>query len=424
MSNQNSCCESCNQGNPCDSAFKLTSLSSQRSTPSIPNLPINLLSGLYINAAGQLDIDCAVLGTRCVWPVGADTNELLNYTWTVSPNRVVRGGQVTINVSGLAPYANITFRLTPTAGPEAFVAAQADGNGNVVNKKVRLDIEDVTYVFTPIYPGGIPNISSYSVEVMACGEAVECTCNGSVTLKPVLSSYSIVSGQQVTLLILATNTNSCPISNLDLPALALPPQVSSSGVSIVDAVVNGKATKTFSYPLQVQNTSGESLTVNITIPSGAATFECNGVVYTAGGGTVSLTIAPATGSYCGLAVTSFAFTPVTQKDATQVSLSITVKNIGSVAMTNVTMPQLNIGNSGVQITAGATTIGFAAVPTLAAGASHTATALTTISSLTSLPKSHEVICPAGQIYGTCNGSLVATGVSSVANLTLTVPIAP
>lgn len=424
MSHQNSCCESCEQGNPCDSVFKLTSQSSLQSSPSIPNIPINLSSGLYINAAGQLDIDCAVLGTRCAWPVSGEPNELRNYTWTVSPNRVVRGGQVTINVSGLAPYANITFRLTPTAGPEDFVAAQADGSGNVVNKKVRLDIEDVTYVVTPIYPGGIPNISSYSIDVMACGEAVECTCNGSVTLKPVLSSYSIVSGQQVTLLILATNTNSCPISNLDMPMLALPAQVSSSGVSIIDSTVGGKATRTFSYPLQVQNTSGESLTVNITIPSGSATFECNGVTYTAGGGTVSLTIAPATGSFCGLAVTNFAFTPSTQMDGEQVSLSLSVQNTGSVAMGNVTMPQLNIGSSGVQINTGATSIGFAPIASLAPGAIHTVSVLTSISSLTGTPKSHVVVCPAGQIYGTCNGSLVATGVASTTTLTLTAPFVP
>jgi hypothetical protein len=414
------CCESCDAGNPCEnSPFKLTSLSAVCSTPNIPNIPINLASGLFINAAGQLDIDCAVLGTLCAWPVGPENNELVNYTWTVAPNRIVKGGQITINVSGLYPYSNITFRLTPTAGPEAFVSAQADGSGNVVNKKVRLDLESVTYVVTPVYPGGIPNISSYSVEVLACGEAVECTCNGSVTLKPVLSSYSVVSGQQVTLLILATNTNSCPISNLDLPAIVLPPEVSSLGVSITDEVVNGKSTRTFSYPLQVQNTSGSSTTVNILIPSGSATFECNGVQYSAGGGTVALTIAPATGSFCGLAVTNFAFTPATQSDNTEVSLSITVQNTGSVAMTNVTMPQLNIGSSGVQITAGASSIGFAAIASLAAGATHTETILTTISSLTGLPKSHVITCPAGQIYGTCNGSLVATGVASSTTLTLT-----
>lgn len=413
------CCQSCEAGNPCESSFKPSGGSSLNSKPSVPNLPLNPLSGLYINQRGELDINCAVLGNRCTWPVSTGGAELLNYTWTVSPSSMTVGGQVTINVSGLTPFSSITFRIVPSSGEEFYVAGQADGTGNVVNKKIRLDIEDTQYVFTTIYPGGVPNISSYAVNVLACGETVECSCLGAVTLKPVLSSYSVVSGQQVTLQILASNSNTCPISNLDMPALVLPPEISGGSASIADAIVNGKSTRIFEFPLQVQNTSGQPKTINITIPSGSATFECNGISYSAGGGTVALTIAPATGSYCGLAVTNFAFTPASVPDNTSANLAITVQNIGSVDVTNLTMPNLNLADSGVSISAGATVIGFPAVPLLAAGATHTVNVDVTFQRIGALPHSHNVICPAGQIYATCNGSLITTNVASNATLTLT-----
>lgn len=421
MTKPNHCCSECERGNPCDASFRITSQNSCEVLRSVPNLPLSPTSGLFINASGQLDIDCSILGTLCTWPITTGVPQVTNYTWTVAPNRIIKGGQITINAAGLAPHGIITFQLTPDTGPESFISGKADASGNLVNLKVRLEIAGATYTVTPVYPGGVPNISSYQVEVMECGEQVECTCAGSVTLKPVLSNYSVVSGQAVTLLILATNTNTCAISDLDLPALSLPPSVSSSGVSITSSIVAGKSTRTFEYQLQVQNTSGSTETVNIVIPAGVATFKCAGIEYSAGGGSVALTIAPATGSFCGIAVTEFKFTPGLVDDEVTSNLSITIKNNGSLAVTDLTMPQLNIGGTDVQITAGASSIGFAAVPTLAPGATHTVTVAVTYKSLLPLPHTHAVVVPSGHIYATCNGSLISTGVSSTAIITLTEP---
>lgn len=386
----------------------------------IPSIPLAANSGLFINARGELDVDCAILGNRCAWPVGPTNPAPAPFTWTVAPSRITEGGQVTINASGLAPFAMFTVRITPTVGPVQYAPLKADGSGNVVNAKIRLNDAQSSVVFTPIVVGGVPNTANYSVEVLPCGEIAECTCAGSASVTPFLTSNTVASGQSVSLLLVVKNTNSCPITNFTLPALNLPAQFTSAApVSITNETIPGKGTRTFEFVLQAQNTSGSNQTVNITVPASSATFQCDGDPFSAGGGTVALTITPATGSFCGMSIETFAFSAASVPDNTTVNLTITVRNTGSSNITNLAMPNLSIGGANVQITAGATQLGFPAVPVLAPGAAHTVTVAVTYQSLAGLPLNHTVTLPAGFVYGTCNGSQISNGVARNATLTLT-----
>jgi hypothetical protein len=386
---------------------------------SIPNIPLNPTSGLFINAAGQLDIDCAVLGTRCAWPVGPTNPAPVPYTWTISPSTMQEGGQVTANISGLAPFAMITIRVQPDYGPAEYWSLQADGNGDVLNKKFSLTNGGQNYTFTPIYGAGNPNVGQYVVNVLPCGEVAACTCQGAVTIKPVLSSNSVVSGQPVTLFLIVTNTNACNISELNLPQLVLPANITASAISISNGTVNGKSSRIYEYSIQVQNVGVDPVTVNITVPASAGSFLCNGTPYTAGGGSVALTIAPATGSYCGMIIEEFSISPLTGDEATARTITLTVKNIGTSNITNLNMPPIPLAKPSTSVTAGDTTIEIPTVASLAPGASHTETFTTNLLSLVGLPNNYSITIPVGHIYATCNSSLTSNGISATASTTLT-----
>lgn len=416
------CCENCDNNLPCsrNPSFKPESQSNFQAAASIPNMPIAPNSGLFINSLGQLDINCAILGAHCCWPVGPTSPAPVPYVWTVAPARITEGQQVTINVSGLIPFALFTVRMTPGVGPVEYIPLKADADGNVVNAKVRLSDAQPAVVFTPIYPGGVPATANFSVEVLACGAIEECTCQGGVTVTPFFSDLSVVSGQSVTLLLVVKNTNSCPITSFNLPALNLPAEfTTATPVSISNEIIPGKGSRTFEYVLQVQNTTPDPVQATITVPSSSGTFSCDGNSYSAGGGAVTLTIAPATGSYCGLVIDSFTFTPPSVLDNTASTLEVVVRNVGSSVISNLAMPFLNIGGADVVITAGATTIGFAAVPTLAPGATHTVSVSVTYDAIPANPHTHTVTIPAGYIYGTCNGSQISNGTARSAAISLT-----
>lgn len=415
------CCSQCGSPNPCEhTQFKPEVQNAFQSQHSIPNIAIAANSGLFINARGELDVDCAILGNHCKWPVGPTNPALTPYTWTVAPSRITEGGQVTINASGLLPFALFTVRITPTSGQIEYLPLKADANGNVVNAKVRLSDAQSAVVFTPIYVGGVPSTSNYSVEVLPCGATEECTCAGAVSITPFLTSNSIVSGQSVSLLLVVKNTNSCPINNLTLPAISLPAEFTSvAPVSLTNETINGKSSRTFEFVLQAQNTSDDPVSVNITVPASSCTYNCDGNPFSAGGGTVGVTIAPATGSYCGISIDNFAFDPTSHADGVAGNLTITVRNTGSSPISNLAMPNLSIGGANVQIIAGATSIGFPAVPVLAPGATHTVTVNVTYESLVPLPMNHSVNLPAGFVYGTCNGSQISNGAARTAVVTLT-----
>lgn len=414
------CCNSCAQGLPCESAFKPEVQSNTTQQHAIPAIPIALNSGLFINAKGELDVDCAIMGSKCAWPVGPTSPAPAPFTWTVAPSRITEGQQVTVNVSGLLPFALFTVRVTPQVGTIEYLPLTADANGNVVNAKLRLGNAQDAVVFTPIYVGGTPNVSNYSVEVLPCGVQEECTCQGSATVTPFVTSNSIVSGQSVSLLLVVKNTNSCPITSFNLPALNLPAAfTSATPVSISNATIPGKGTRTFEFILQAQNLGANPEAVSITVPASSGTYLCDGNSFSAGGGTVSLTIAPATGSYCGLAIDSFAYSAASVAEGVSVNLSVTVRNSGSSPITNIAMPNLFIGGPDVQITAGATAIGFPAIATLAPGTTHTVTVAVTYNALVPNPANHTVILPAGGVYGTCNGSQISNGVARQATVTIT-----
>ena len=419
MSNDFPC--GCPDELPCTgTVFKPETQSNFTQQGSIPSVPLAAGSGLFINAKGELDVDCAILGTKCAWPIGPTNPAPTPYTWSVSPSRISAGNQVTINVSGLVPFALFTVRISPLVGQIQYVPLRADGSGNIANIKVQLNDPQSAIVFTPIYAGGIPNTSNYSVEVLPCGVEEECTCAGAASSTPFMSSNSIVSGQSVSLLLVVKNTNSCPITNFNMPALNLPAQfTTATPASITNETIPGKGSRTFEFVLQAQNTTANSQTVNITVPASSATFACDGNYFSAGGGTVAVTIAPATGSYCGLSVDAFAFSAASVPNSTSVDLTVTVRNTGSSPISNLAMPNLYIGGASVQIEAGATQIGFPAIPVLAPGATHTTTVSVTYKSLAGLPLNHTVTLPAGFIYGTCNGSQISNGSARNATVTLT-----
>jgi hypothetical protein len=418
------CCNNCDNNLPClrGTTFRPESQNQALPAHAIPSIQLAPNSGLFINSAGQLDIDCAILGAKCCWPVGPTTPSPTPYSWSVAPASILEGQQVTINVSGLLPFALFTVRMTPGIGPEEYIPLKADANGNVVNAKVRLSIAQPAVIFTPVYAGGVPAMANFSVEVRACGEVTECTCQGAVTVTPFFSNISVASGQPTTLMLVVKNTNSCPVTSFNLPALVLPANFTSlTPVSITNATILGKSSRTFEFALQVQNVSGAHEQASVVVPSSSATFTCSGNSYSAGGGSVTLTIAPATGSYCGLSVTQFAFTidPVPGGGTPVTTLTVSVRNLGSSPITGLTMPDLSIGGANVLITSGSTTIGFPAVPTLAPGATHTVSVTVAYSPIPPPPITHTVTIPAGYVYGTCNGSIITNGTARSAVISLT-----
>lgn len=421
MSNTNTCCGQCGQGNTCTSSFSPSSLNQEGRGSSIPSVVLAPNSGLFINSLGQLDINCAVLGSKCNWPVTTGEPPAVNYNWTVAPATITAGNQVTVNVSGLAPSGLFALAITPTTGPVEYASFVADIDGNIVNRKIRLSTPQSSVMFTPMYAGGTPNISQYSVQVLACGESpLECSCRGAVTITPLLTASSVVSGQNVGLLLVIKNSNTCPITNLNLPALALPQQFTSAGpISLSNITVPGRGSQTVEFTLQAQNTTPVAISQTITVPAASAQFVCDGGNYSAGGGSVSISVAPATGSFCALAVESFGFTPGIVQSGVATTLTLTVKNTGSTPLLNVAMPSLALGGPGVVITAGATSIGFASIASLAPGASHSVSVSVTYTVLGALPYAHTITIPAGYIYATCNSSQISSGTSISANLSLT-----
>jgi len=415
------CCNNCANGLPCvSSTFKTNGQNNFKHVSQVPAIPLSPNSGLFINACGQLDIDCEILGTKCAWPIGPTTPHQ-NYNWTVSPATIQEGSQVTLNVAGLAPTALFTVRITSSNGDISYWPLQADEDGNITNAKYRLCDGGLSYIFTPIYGTGTPNISSYSVDVLPCGTIIDCSCNGTVIIKPVLTANTVAAGQYVTLRLIVTNTNECPISNLTLPALSLPTGLTAfPSVEIQNETVNGKSTKTFEFNLLAQNATNDPLTLNITVPTSTGTYECGGDTFYAGGGSAALTILPSAGALCGLSIEEFSISPASGGEAVERTFTLTVKNIGTATITNLTMPAINFAISGFTVTSGDTSISIPPVASLAADATHTVTKSCYLESTGALPATYTLQIPAGYIYATCAGSLI----NNLANVSASTELTP
>lgn len=407
MATSKYCCKSCEQGLPCTSStFKTNCQNNYEHLKTVPAIPISPNSGLFINALGHLDIDCEILGTKCAWPVGPTTPHQ-NYNWTVAPATIQEGDQVTLNVSGLAASSLFTVRIQSSFGETFYWALQANTDGNIQNAKYRLNAGGATYTFTPIYGTGTPNVSSYSVNVLPCGESVDCSCSGAVTIRPYLSSNSVASGQPVTLRLIVTNTNECPISQLNLPPIPLPPEITSvTEVSISNESVPGKSTKTFEYVLYAQNSGQDPINLNIQVPASYGNYRCQGIQYAAGGGSAALEVLPTSGVMCGLIIESFTITPSSGEESEERTITLTVRNIGTENLQNLAMPPIPFNQVGVQTTSGDTSISIPNLANLAPNATHTVTRQCYLESMLGLPVNYTLTIPAGLIYATCSGSLI------------------
>jgi len=206
-----------------------------------------------------------------------------------------------------------------------------------------------------------------------------------------------------------------------LPALSLPTGLTAfPSVEIQNEMVNGKSTKTFEFNLLAQNATNDPLTLNITVPTSTGTYECGGDTFYAGGGSAALTILPSAGALCGLSIEEFSISPASGGEAVERTFTLTVKNIGTATITNLTMPAINFAISGFTVTSGDTSISIPPVASLAADATHTVTKSCYLESTGALPATYTLQIPAGYIYATCAGSLI----NNLANVSASTELTP
>lgn len=188
------------------------------------------------------------------------------------------------------------------------------------------------------------------------------SCEGNVTLHLVfLQNFSVHNGT-ATLVLTVVNSNSAPV-NFNLQKLLLPAGISGD-VLVPSTEIPGNASLSFKFQLDTQNATPNKVNLLVEVPAGAGTYLCGNTRYSAGGAAANLQIGSITGgsgASCDLRVEEFSFSPSSSENGKPVKLCITLKNYGSMPVTNVVVPAIVLPTELASATNTASSIGILAV---------------------------------------------------------------
>jgi hypothetical protein len=212
-----------------------------------------------------------------------------------------------------------------------------------------------------------------------------------------LSRPTIPTGTNATLTLVVYNENSGTL-NYTLPELTLPAGLSSpTAIKLTNEPIPAHTSREFNFVISGVNSSATVETIALVFPP--HTYQCDGATYTVASSNLSIVVLPAAQS-CGVEVTAFTATPTTIISGSKTTLTLTVHNLGSGSIT-----QLSLNPVSLPAALGGGTIDFNNV-TLAGGASYTYTKEVTTSNTTGSPISAVVYIPANRITCVCEGHLL------------------
>jgi hypothetical protein len=356
-------------------------------------------SGLFVNTAGQLDINWAIvrknLDNANDSEAGMEADCSRQVTWSISPAQVSQGDNLTLSMAGLKPYEDAKIVLTYGAGKQYIWDVVADKMGKVEGAKLRITTGiSGTYKVTPLVTCAamMPLVETF--EAITGNEDVVVLCDGNVTMVPSFGATSIKDGAFGQLKIIVTSTHSSPVANVALAWTKLPDGL--VGVDSSSPLVEFNAAKdefrinampslpangqtTFTINFKGVNQTFDDINAALKLVSGTGSYTCGGNGYQAGGGsTGNLTILAGLQLINKLVMDEFAVTGFTNgavTAGTSLTFTLKIRNAGNATLTQVAVNvPLNNGNSAVT-TNPANAVILASGLTLAPGDTHTVTSV-------------------------------------------------
>jgi hypothetical protein len=349
--------------------------------------------------------DCQPQSNSDCSPCNDKLNPTCAYNWSITPIQAASGGIVTFSGMNFPP--NLHFNVK-VVGPQAdyYWPITSDSTGTVL-ATMAIGLLAGSYQFTPEVANCTGRPKRNSITVVASGpidNSGPCSCLGTVSISPTIVNPTIYSGTKIAVVLIVRNTNSCPATDVTLPAIVLPDGLTSSvPLALTGISVPPNSSRTFTYELNAINASDADKQVALIVPPSSATYKCGGVSFFAGGGSSYGSIKSTVTGNCALAISQFSVTPAAITVGATVSYTLKVKNTGTNKIVNLNMASLSLASSIVTITPVAN-LAISNI-NLDAGAEHTVTigGVVTAPSLTAGQQhAHQVLINAGTIIGTCN----------------------
>lgn len=373
-------------------------------------------------AMGRHDCGCAPAPVPALCdPCGSTSNVGdCEFSWSLLPFEVSPGGIAKFTAVNLPP--NIQFHLDITGEGTNYLLALTSNGAGVCNADVVMPLLGGTYQITPQVQNctAKPLRNSVTVVTAVQNPGAPCECLGTVTITPVFVTPVMYSGTQVDVAFVVTNHNSCPATDITLPALTLGDGLTAipgDELAISGLTVAGNSSTTLTHRVTVANGTADDLNVNISVPQSTATYKCGGATFYAGGGAGYGVIKSSATGTCALAIDSFGFSPASIVNGGTALVTLVLKNNGSNPITNVAIGPINVG-AGIVTCTPASDL-EAVGETIAPGASLT---LTATCAFTAAPlavgtqHAHQLLIPAGAAVGTCNFGNVSNVMPAGASL--------
>lgn len=350
-----------------------------------------------------------------------------NFSWSITPLQTTAGGPANFRGVNLPP--NITFQVRVTGNnnnTDYYWTINSDSAG-VANAVMNMPRLQGSYQFTPIVNrcNALPKRNSIEVVIGNSGEIAPtpCTCDGAVIIKPVFVDTIIYSGTRIALTLVITNTNSCAVTELTMPILALPTGLAAvdlAGIKITNLTVPGNSSVTETFLVDVTNNTAGDIQAGVVVPASTSNYRCKGSLYFTGGGSAYATIKSLATGNCALVIENFSVLPSVIANTVSATYSLTIKNTGTNPLTNLAFGPISLLGANVAMLPNIT-LGVSAV-SLAAGTSQTYTAtgvFTKSGPALGVPFAHQVTIPSGAITATCSFGQISNQQPSTAVLIIT-----
>lgn len=332
-------------------------------------------------------------------------NPTCAYNWSITPLQAISNGAVTFNGTNFP--ANGIFQVR-VVGPQAdYYWPVTSDNAGVVLATMNIGYLAGSYQFTPEVSNCTGRPHRNSISVVASGPidtSGPCSCLGMVTITPTIVNPTIYSSTQVPIVLTVKNSNSCPATDITLPALVLPAGLTSTTpIQLTGITIPPNSSQTFTYLVNANNASTADIQAGIVVPPNVATYKCGGVSFFAGGGSSYATIKSTVTGNCSLAISQFSVAPLAVANGGPVTYTLKIKNMGTNPIVNMNLASVALA-SGVVSLAPAGNLNAVGI-NLAAGAEHT---VTVTGNVTAAPlavgaqHAHQVLINAGAVTGTCS----------------------